>query len=71
MASVNQKSKLVEEQINKLLVAHTKDYKKELNVSPMVDKLIKNEVQEKNVMNLKRLFEENGHVVAKKEENEK
>ena len=71
MTSLNPKSKLVEEQINKLLGAHSKEFKKESELSPMVNKLVKNEVQERNVMLLKRLFEDTGHVVAKKEENEK
>lgn len=71
MASLHQKSKLVEEQINKLLAVHSKDFKNEFALSPMVNKLVKNEVQEKNVMNLKRLFEDNGHKVPMKEENEK
>lgn len=71
MSSSNQKSKLIAEQINKLLDAHSKNFKKESDMSPMVHKLVKNEVQERNVMLLKRLFEHTGHVVANKEEIEK
>lgn len=55
MALNNHKSKLVEEQINKLLVAQSKDFEKEVKHSPMVSKLMNNE---KNVHKLKQIFEE-------------
>lgn len=58
MAVNNQKSKLVEEQINKLLTAKSNDGDKEQKFSPMVKKLLENESQEKNVHKLKRMFEE-------------
>lgn len=55
MASNHHKSKLVEEQINKLMVAQSRDFEKDSKHSPMVDKLLQNE---KHVQKLKQIFEE-------------
>ena len=51
------KSKLVEEQINKLLSAYSQEAEK-LPKSPMVANLLENESQGKNVHKLKQIFEE-------------
>lgn len=58
MAANNRKSKLVEEQINKLLAAERQESEKLPSYSPMVQKMIENETHEKNVHKLKQIFEE-------------
>lgn len=58
MAVNTHKSKLVEEQINKLLKAQSDEGDKEPKYSPMVRKLIDKEPQEKNVHKLKQMFED-------------
>lgn len=65
MASNNHKSKLVEEQINKLMVAQSREFEKSNKFSPMVIKL----EREKHVHKLKEIFEEKELNSSVKEEN--
>lgn len=58
MAVNNQKSKLVEDQINKLLQAQSSDVQREPKYSPMVKKMLESEKQDKNVHKLKQMFED-------------
>jgi phosphoribosylformylglycinamidine (FGAM) synthase PurS component len=58
MAVNNPKSKLVEDQINKLLKAQSDEGEREPKYSPMVKKLLEKETQDKNVHKLKQMFEE-------------
>lgn len=52
------KSKLVEEQINKLLEAQTRDFTKKPQHSPMINQMLNIKSNEKKVQKLKRIFEE-------------
>lgn len=67
MAANSHKSKLVEDQINKLLSAQSDDGEKQPKYSPMVKKLLDGESKEKNVHKLKQLFEEKCAIPAVKE----
>lgn len=58
MAVNNQKSKLVEDQINKLLKAQSDEGEREPKYSPMVKKLLEKETEEKKVQKLKQMFED-------------
>lgn len=58
MAVNNQKSKLVEEQINKLLKAQSDEGDREPKYSPMVRKLLDKETEDKKVQKLKQMFED-------------
>lgn len=60
------KSKLVEEQINKLLEAQTRDFKKEPQHSPMINQMLNVKTDEKKVKNLKKVFEEREHEEERK-----